>query len=309
MPVNKHLNTPPLRDKKKLYYFLDMIYSIYKYGALADDYISMAFYSKTHAEKKEYVTSGNKRLFYKNFYDDEARNILAKKNLFSKRFFAFVKREWIWTEDVSPEQIRTFINKHGKVVIKPASSTWGIGVRVIDISEVDAILADVKKGNHYMIEEVLVNHPDIRALNPSSLHTLRVETCIDSKGDFHLQNVLLMVGMKHTIVSNCHSGGVMCHIDMETGKVDKDGYNPQGWWCDVHPQSNIKFVGFKVPYIEQLEEYIMKVAYVMPNARYVGWDVAITPNGFELIEGNFCPGQCTQVCDGVPKYQILKSYL
>lgn len=300
---------PPPYNRKKFVCFIDMLYSICKYGALADDYISMAFYSKSHAEKKEYVTSGNKRLFYRGFYDDDARNTLAKKNLFSKRFANYVKRDWIWTEDVSQQEIENFISNHGRVVVKPASSTWGIGVRVIDKSELRTIIDDVKQGKHYMIEEVLVNHPDIRKLNSSSLHTLRVETCIDNKGNFHLLNVLLMVGMKHTIVSNCHSGGVMCHIDMKTGKVDKEGYNPQGWWCDVHPQSNIKFVGFKVPLIEQLEEYIKGVSFVMPNARYVGWDVAITPSGFELIEGNFCPGQCTQVCDGIPKYQMLKSWL
>ena len=90
------------------------------------------------------------------------------------------------------ETIEDFINKHKRVVVKPASSTWGIGVRVIDKTELGKILDDVKSGKHYMIEEVLVNHPDIRKLNPSSLHTLRVETCIDNKGNFHLLNVLLM---------------------------------------------------------------------------------------------------------------------
>lgn len=295
--------------KNKLFYFFDMIWSIYKYGALADDYISLGFYNKSHKERVEYVTSGNKRLFYKRFYDDEARRILANKNLFSRKFADFVKRDWIWTEDVSRADIEEFMLKHNKVVIKPASSTWGIGVRLVDVNEMDNILKDVSEGKHYMIEEVLINHPDIRKLNPSSLHTLRVETVIDNKGVFHLLNVLLMVGMKNTIVSNCHSGGVMCHIDMKTGMVDNKGYNPQGWWCDVHPQSNIRFIGFKVPFIEQLEEYIKQVAKVMPNARYVGWDVAITPDGFELIEGNFCPGQCTQICDGIPKYKMLKSYL
>lgn len=300
---------PPPYNRKKFVYFIDMLYSICKYGALADDYISMSFYSMSHNQKKEYVTSGKKRLFYRGFYDEDGRTTLANKNLFSKRFHDFVKRDWIWTEDVSLEDIISFIDKHKKVVVKPASSTWGIGVKVIDKSDSETIIEDVKQGKHYMVEEVLVNHPDIRKLNPSALHTLRVETCIDNKGNFHLLNVLLMVGMKHTIVSNCHSGGVMCHIDMKTGKVDKEGYNPQGWWCAVHPQSNIRFVGFKVPLIEQLEEYIKKVSFVMPNARYVGWDIAITPDGFELIEGNFCPGQCTQVCDGIPKYQMLKSWL
>lgn len=300
---------PAPYNKHKVKYWIDSIHCIRKFGALSDDYISLAFYSKNDEERAKYVTSGNKRLFYKKFYDDEAREVLAKKNLFSKRFAKYVTRAWLYTEDATPEQIRDFIEKQGRVIIKPISSTWGIGVGVKTKDDIDAIIADVKKGNHYMIEEIIVNHPDVARVNPDSVNTLRVETCLDQNGGFHLLNVLFMVGSTKTIVSNCHSGGMMCHVDVKTGCIDNAGYNPKGIWYEVHPASGIKLRGYKLPYIDQLEDYIKGVCQVMPNARYVGWDVVITPNGFELIEGNFCPGQCTQVCDGVPKYEMLKSYL
>ena len=295
--------------KHKIKYWFDSIHCIRKFGALSDDYISLAFYAKTDEERAKYVTSGNKRLFYKKFYDDEAREILASKYLFSKRYKDYVKRAWIYTGDVTPDEIRDFIKKQGRVVVKPLSSTWGIGVGIKTADDIDAIVADLKKGNQYMIEEVIVNHPDVARVNPDSVNTLRVETCLDAQGGFHLLNVLFMVGTAKTIVSNCHSGGMMCHVDVKTGCIDNAGYNPKGIWYEVHPASGIKLRGYKLPYIDQLEDYIKGVCQVMPNARYVGWDVVITPNGFELIEGNFCPGQCTQVCDGVPKYDMLKSYL
>ena len=119
-----------------------------------------------------------------------------------------------------------------------------------------------------------------------------------------------MMGTKKVIVSNCHSGGCMAHVDIKTGEVDAPAWNPSGWDCSVHPSSNIPLIGYKVPMMNRLYEYIKKVAFVMPEARYVGWDVTITDKeDFELIEGNFCPGQCTQTCDGVPKYDMLKSYI
>lgn len=300
---------PPPYNKSKVRYYLDMLLSIKKYGALADDYISMSFYNKSHEEKVKYVTSGNKRLFYKKFYDDNAREILAKKNLFSKKFSKYVTRAWIYTEDVTTDDIRCFIEKLGRVIVKPVSSTWGIGVGIKTTDDIENIIQDVQKGNHYMIEEIIVNHPDVSRVNPDSVNTLRVETCLDSKGEFHLLNVLFMVGSTKTIVSNCHSGGMMCHVDIKTGCIDNAGYNPKGIWYEEHPVSKIKLRGYKLPYIDKLEEYIKGVCQVMPNARYVGWDVVITPEGFELIEGNFCPGQCTQVCDGIPKYEMLKSYI
>lgn len=300
---------PEPYNKHKIKYWLDSIRCIIKFGALSDDYISMAFYAKTDEERAKYITSGNKRLFYKKFYDDEAREVLAKKNLFSKRFSKYVTRAWLYTEDATPEQIREFIEKLGRVIVKPISSTWGIGVSMKTKDDIDAIIADVNNGNHYMIEEVIVNHPDVACVNPDSVNTLRVETCLDHDGGFHLLNVLFMVGSTKTIVSNCHSGGMMCHVDVRTGCIDNAGYNPKGIWYEVHPASGIKLRGYKLPFIDQLENYIKGVCQVMPNARYVGWDVVITPKGFELIEGNFCPGQCTQVCDGVPKYELLKSYI
>lgn len=301
------LLAPP--DNKSVIKYLDIVWCIARYGALPEDYISLEFSKKTSRERSEYITSGNKRLFLKVFYDEEALRVLANKNLFNVKFKDYVKRDWLYTEDSTENDIVEFIQKHGEVVVKPINSTWGMGVKVIQASAVETLLKDVRSGNAFMIEEKLVNHPDIAKLNPYSLQTLRVETCLDNRGEFHLLNVLLMIGTKKIIVSNCHSGGVMCHVNMKTGIVDANGFNPQGWWIDKHPESGIKFIGFKIPHIEKLETYIRAVCKVMPNARYVGWDVAVTPSGFELIEGNFCPGQCTQTCDGVPKYNLLKSYM
>ena len=36
------------------------------------------------------------------------------------------------------------------------------------------------------------------------------------------------------------------------------------------------------------KNYVIELTKVYPQARYVGWDVAITPDGFDLVEMN-CP--------------------
>lgn len=58
---------PAPYNEHKVKYWFDSLYCLVKYGALADDYISLLFYSKNAEERRKYVTSGNKRLFYKNF--------------------------------------------------------------------------------------------------------------------------------------------------------------------------------------------------------------------------------------------------
>lgn len=47
-----------------------------------------------------------------------------------------------------------------------------------------------------------------------------------------------------------------------------------------------------------------EVAYYEPDARYVGWDLAITPNGVELLEGNIPPGKTLLKSHQVVDYGI-----
>lgn len=57
----------------------------------------------------------------------------------------------------------------------------------------------------------------------------------------------------------------------------------------MHPGSNFQMIGFKLPNFNELKEYILELVKLAPSARYVGWDIAITPNGYDLVEMN-CPG-------------------
>ncbi len=54
--------------------------------------------------------------------------------------------------------------------------------------------------------------------------------------------------------------------------------------------TGIKFEGFKLPYTEEIKALVKKAALVLPDFRYVGWDVCITPDGPLIVEGNDYPG-------------------
>ena len=48
----------------------------------------------------------------------------------------------------------------------------------------------------------------------------------------------------------------------------------------------------------------------VPTVGYAGWDIAVTPDGPELIEGNYSwPGGNIIQFDGVGKYTLLKKCL
>lgn len=68
-------------------------------------------------------------------------------------------------------------------------------------------------------------------------------------------------------------------------------------------------LGFKISNFDELKKYIERLSNVIPSARFVGWDIAITPKGLELIEMN-CPGGHDFLqCHGEPFYdRIIKNW-
>lgn len=49
-------------------------------------------------------------------------------------------------------------------------------------------------------------------------------------------------------------------------------------------------LGFQIPNWAALLEFVKQAALVVPQVRFVGWDVAVKDDGFELIEANHDPG-------------------
>ncbi|WP_331835841.1 sugar-transfer associated ATP-grasp domain-containing protein [Erysipelothrix piscisicarius] len=53
-----------------------------------------------------------------------------------------------------------------------------------------------------------------------------------------------------------------------------------------HPITGTDLIGFQVPHYEQLISSIKEACLVIPQVRYMGWDVAVGVDGPEIIEGN-----------------------
>jgi hypothetical protein len=47
---------------------------------------------------------------------------------------------------------------------------------------------------------------------------------------------------------------------------------------------------FQLPMMDEVRAFIDRVARVVPQVQYVGWDVVVTPDGPVLVEGNWGAG-------------------
>lgn len=67
--------------------------------------------------------------------------------------------------------------------------------------------------------------------------------------------------------------------------------------------------GYKIPNFDEVKQYCLELALKLPGVRYVGWDIAITIDGIEVIEGNRFPSAALIQCNDIGLYDVVKRYL
>lgn len=67
--------------------------------------------------------------------------------------------------------------------------------------------------------------------------------------------------------------------------------------------------GYKIPNFDEVKQYCLKLALHLSSVRYVGWDIAITTDGIEVIEGNRFPSAALIQSNSIGLYNIVKEYL
>jgi len=224
---------------------------------------------------------------------------------FNEKFHKFIKRGWIATEGRSLEELESFITCYDSVIVKPLAGYGGKGIFLIERNaddyreKIERLSTILLKGNKCIIEQVVCNCALLKNIAPNSLNTLRFVTVIDKNKELHIIAALLRMGNGIAITDNYHDGGMACAIDMDAGRMRGMA---KGMFCasyDVHPYSKIVFDGYLIPDFFKCMDAIKELAFIVPDARYVGWDIALTPDGIELLEGNIPPGEdITQIASG-----------
>ncbi len=145
-------------------------------------------------------------------------------------------------------------------------------------------------GCDFIIEVYLEQHPTLAAFNPSSLNTLRVWVGKDQGSEASVIAVYLRVGRAGSLVDNRLSGGFGIAIDQNNFKttiaVPQDSSGPS---FKHHPDSGYDMSERQLPFQKEVIALAKKVTNVLPSTRFVGLDIALTPDGPVIIEFNLAP--------------------
>ena len=161
-----------------------------------------------------------------------------------------------------------------------------------------------------ILEEIIVQHPQM-CFGNKSVNTLRVNSVLDNGGMVHIIKTSLRCGIGDSIVDNYSAGGVVYPVNSKYGRVEGPGANStRGQEIFIHPGTEMFMIGLEIPFWSQVEELICNAARLIPQVRFVGWDVAITKDGPVLVEGNTRPGAQLIEYQGFDKglYKKILSY-
>lgn len=230
----------------------------------------------------------------KQLNSDSHRHIFNDKRNFNKIFSKYLKRDWASLDQMSEADFWQFVNMHEKVVFKPCDMYAGIGIFVIDgktkASLTSETFAELAK-KHYIIEDYVNQYEAYSEFHPFSLNTIRVTTYISEGGTAEILFAVNQFGSNNSIVDNDDSTAIWAGIDLNTGIINAvDIRDSDGFVFDCHPDSGKKFIGFENPFFDKVRKLALEAAYVVPECRLIGWDIAVRDDGeILLIEGNVTP--------------------
>ena len=268
-----------------------MIYCYFKYKAGYVDYYVFNFAKLPNKIRKTFITRGVNENYLKYLNDHNYFDYFDDKLLFNKTFKDFVKRDYIDVRKTNLKDFEKFCKKHNVIMCKPVNMMCGKGIEKKYISKdtnIEELYRYVKENNQFLIEEVVEQHPVMNKLYPDSVNTLRIVTC-NVNGKTTIMFRALRIGSGKHVVDNFNSGGMMSVISAD-GIVTKPAMNKAGNLYKVHPDTGTSIEGFKIPMFKEAIEFAKKASKVIPQVGLVGWDIAITPNGPVMIEGNNKPG-------------------
>lgn len=161
----------------------------------------------------------------------------------------------------------------------------------------------------YIIQERLVQHPEMNRLYPHAVNTLRLIT-LRQGDEIELVSGTFRMGAGGNPWDNWSSGGIGVGMNIETGRLNREGMfrSCGSGMISEHPETKVRFETFEIPFYRKAAEMVKELHAFFYGVHSIGWDVAIAEKGPSIIEGNnsWCIG-FQQIHDSSIKQKFLAS--
>lgn len=255
------------------------------------DYVDYDFAMLTKAERLTMMTHPISNRISFTYDQPVYRDIFTSKWEFDRVFDEFLGREWMMVDEGNAEDVKAFLERHPTVITKQEKGRSGAAINRYFADDVDdwgAFHAGLIERGELLIEENIVQHPDLAAVCPGTVNSTRVAAFFDGEKT-HILAIAQKFG-RGQAADQMDFGGFYTMLDPDTGKALGGGYDSHGHSYEFHPDSGFRIADFQLPMFEEVIACTDRVARHVPQVQYVGWDIAVTPDGPVVIEGNWGTG-------------------
>ena len=278
--------------KGRLWLMADMLKCAVKYNAGYIDYKIAQMYKLNDEQRKTVITRGISNEIVRRMNPKEYWHWFDDKAQFNELFKEWIPRKWLLIgENTDPQDLFALCRNNTQLIGKPLEGSSGQGIQKYTEADwkdgPEAFLRKLKQDGIGILEEIVIQHPKMASLCPTSVNTCRIATLFGDKQQ-GIVYAFLRIG-NGKVMDNVDCGGMAARIDLDSGKLLTVGADKQGNTFIKHPMTNTSIIGFEIPFWEEAKTMCMKAAEKVPQMRFIAWDVAITENGPTFIEGNSFP--------------------
>lgn len=274
-------------------------------------YVDLCFYDVPWSERSKYIL--DHAVYALRYNPGVTRSNHDDKRDLMKMIYPYLKRKIIMdTSTMSKNDFMEFCKGLDSFFYKPEDGDSGVGIKKFYLKEhnIDDLYESIKNQKPGLLEETILQHRDMIALNPETVSTIRFMVFKGCSGAKILFASIRTSIKKGSIVDNAGAGGCFANIDIEKGEIWKNAYSECVAFKNFskelaplidkdgiakHPLTGVKFVGFKIPFFKESVNMVLDVANNVNfyNRRLLGFDIAITENGPLIVEVNANrPGIC-----------------
>ncbi|MBQ8767527.1 MAG: hypothetical protein IJZ16_12080 [Clostridia bacterium] len=261
-------------------YFPEILYST-KIEPIFNDYTYCTVYSDKNLNEL--------------FFDNKVNGVRTPKCYLSNNHGHFYDCD---RQLISKEKAIKILSNIGEAVIKPTvDSSSGRDVIIVNMQNGKDVRSGIsaeeivkKYKINFTVQEKIKPCKELSTIYPLSINTFRVISYIVDDS-IEVAPVSLRIGGGGSEVDNIHAGGMSIAVS-NNGMLAKSayrlGYGDSFEKFNKHPDTGIKFDGYKLSFVEKLVSTAKRLHEMTANIGTISWDFTVNDKDeIIVIEANF----------------------
>ena len=290
--ISTFLDSDTLNKQELVKWEKRLFFARYYYGIGYDEYFLFHFKQLSEKGRRQYVGYFDLMDIYERLDTVGSPDLFNDKFSTYKRFKPYYKRNLVLVKDKNDKGIFiSFLKNKSKIIIKAPDLCAGKRIMELSIPNTNSyemIFNSLQDSIPFIAEELIIQDQELAKYHPQSVNTIRYNTFFFHEKLVKLQAVVRM-GRGESVVDNAGAGGIYAPIDIETGIIKDLARSERGEEFLFHPDTGVQIIGSQIPKWEELNTLLERVVRVVPEQIQVGWDFALTDNGWVMVEGNTNP--------------------